>query len=151
MRTDSKAEVQHYVPQVLLRLHVNDPSSKQGSEQVWCFDKKTDKIFSPNIKGILSGSRFYEVEIDGKRISLEEPLSKIEEQVGPILVRLVRDQKLSEIRKRERATIDDLTQRNTVDELHGQPWHTVVEPDVVNSHHVRMVEQRRQRFRAGTA
>jgi Protein of unknown function (DUF4238) len=93
------------VPQVLLRLHVNDPSSKRGTEQVWCFDKKTDKIFSPNIKGILSGSRFYEVEIDGKRISLEEPLTKVEEQVGPILARLVRDQKLVEIWKQERTTI----------------------------------------------
>jgi len=34
MRTDGKAEVQHYVPQVLLRLHVNDVSTKRGSEQV---------------------------------------------------------------------------------------------------------------------
>ena len=81
MRTNGKTEVQHYVPQVLLRLHVKDASAKRGSEQVWCFDKKTDKIFSPNIKGVLSGSRFYEVTIDGESVSLEEPLTAIESLV----------------------------------------------------------------------
>jgi hypothetical protein len=105
MRTDGKAEVQHYVPQALLRLHVKDASAKRGSEQVWCFDKKTERVFSPNIKGVLSGSRFYEVEIDGQRVSLEEPLTKIEEKVSPILARLVRDRKLAELRKEERRTI----------------------------------------------
>ena len=78
MRTDGKAEVQHYVPQVLLRLHVNDASIKRGSEQVWCFDKKTQKVFSPNIGGVLAGTRFYEVEVNGQTLSLEEPLSEIE-------------------------------------------------------------------------
>jgi len=62
MRIDGKAEVQHYVPQVLLRLHIRDASAKRGSEQVWCFDKKTDKVFSPNIRGVLAESRFYEIE-----------------------------------------------------------------------------------------
>jgi hypothetical protein len=85
MRIDGKAEVQHYVPQVLLRLHVNDASAKRGSEQVWCFDKKTDRVFTVNIRGVMSGTRFYEVEIDGETFSLEEPLSEIEGQVRPIL------------------------------------------------------------------
>jgi hypothetical protein len=65
MRTDGKGERQHYVPQLLLRLHVNESSLIEGTEQVWCFDKATDKVFSPNIKGILAESRFNEVEIDG--------------------------------------------------------------------------------------
>jgi hypothetical protein len=78
MRLDGKTEVQHYVSQALLRLHVKDATAKRGSEQVWCFDKKTGKVFSPNIKGVLAGSRFYEVEIDGETVSLEEPLSAIE-------------------------------------------------------------------------
>jgi len=105
MRTDGKTEVQHYVPQVLLRLHANDPSAKRGSEQVWCFDKRTEKVFSPNIRGVLSGARFYEVEIDGGTISLEEPLSMIEAQVSPILTRLVQNQKLAELTKDDRSHI----------------------------------------------
>jgi hypothetical protein len=85
MRIDGKTEVQHYVPQVLLRLHVNDASAKRGSEQVWCFDKKTDRVFTVTIRGVMSGTRFYEVEIDGETFSLEEPLSEIKGQVRQIL------------------------------------------------------------------
>jgi hypothetical protein len=105
MRTDGKTELQHYVPQVLLRLHINDATAKKESEQVWCFDKKTENVFSPNIKGVLSGSRFYEVEIDEKRVSLEGPLTKIEGLVSPILTRLVQNRKLAELSKEDRFTI----------------------------------------------
>jgi Protein of unknown function (DUF4238) len=105
MRTDGKAEVQHYVPQVLLRLHVNDASAKRGSEQVWCFDKKTQKVFSPNIRGVLARTRFYEVEVNGETLSLEEPLSEIEGLLAPILGRLVREPKLASLSKEDRFTI----------------------------------------------
>jgi hypothetical protein len=105
MRTDGKAEVQHYVPQVLLRLHVNDATARRGSEQVWCFDKQTAKVFSPNIKGVLSSSRFYEVEVDGEKVSLEEPLTEIEGRVGPVLARLVQNQNLTELTKEDRFSI----------------------------------------------
>lgn len=105
MRTDGKAELQHYVPQGLLRLHVKDASAKRGSEQVWCFDKRTDKVFPVNIRGVMSGTRFYEVKIEGETFSVEEPLSEIEGQVGPILARLIRDQNLKALTKPERGTI----------------------------------------------
>jgi len=105
MRIDGKAEVQHYVPQVLLRLHIRDASAKRGSEQVWCFDKKTDKVFSPNIRGVLAESRFYEIEVAGERVSLEEELTKIEEQVSPILARLVRDRRLADISAEDRQIV----------------------------------------------
>jgi hypothetical protein len=105
MRTDGKAELQHYVPQVLLRLHVNDASAKRGKEQVWCFDKKTGKVFPVNIRGVMSGTRFYEVEVDGETLSLEEPLSEIEGQLSPILARLVRDQNLNALSNPDRGTI----------------------------------------------
>jgi hypothetical protein len=54
---------------------------------------------------VLAGSRFYEVEIDGETVSLEEPLSAIESQVAPILSRLVENQKLSVLRKEDRFMI----------------------------------------------
>lgn len=82
MRNDGKAELQHYVPQLLLRLHVNNPGARRGTEQVWCFDKLTDNVFSPNIAGILAATRFYEMEIDGEIVSLEESLTKIEDAVS---------------------------------------------------------------------
>ena len=105
MRTDGKAEVQHYVPQVLLRLHASDPSAKKGSEQVWCFDKHTSKMFPANIKGVLASTRFYEVEVNGQILSLEEPLSEIEGRLGPILRRLVREQSLATLTKEDHFTI----------------------------------------------
>jgi hypothetical protein len=105
MRPDGKAELQHYVPQVLLRLHVKDDSIKRSSDQVWCFDKQTGKVFSPNIRGVLAGTRFYEVEVDGRTFSLEEPLSDLEGKVGPILGRLVQNQKLTELTEADRLAI----------------------------------------------
>jgi hypothetical protein len=105
MRSDGKAEVQHYVLQVLLRLHASDPSAKKGSEQIWCFDKQGDKIFPANIRGVLAGTRFYEVEVDGQTLSLEESLSEIEGRLGPILARLVGEQKLATLTEQDRYTI----------------------------------------------
>jgi hypothetical protein len=86
-------------------MHASDPSAKKGSEQIWCFDKQTDRIFPANIKGVLSATRFYEVEVNGQWLSLEEPLSDIEGKLGPILARLVREQKLSALGDDERSTI----------------------------------------------
>ncbi len=105
MRTDGKAEVQHYVPQVLLRRHANVPSARKGSEQIWCFDKQTANIFPANIKGVLAGTRFYEVEVDGQTLSLEESLSDIEGLLGPILARLVQEQRLATLTDEDRSTI----------------------------------------------
>ena len=53
----------------------------------------------------MSGSRLYEVEIDGKRVSLEGPLTKIEGLVSPILTRLVQNRKLAELSKEDRFAI----------------------------------------------
>lgn len=105
MRTDGKAERQHYVPQLLLRLHVNDSFAARGTEQVWCFDKTNDKVFSSNIRGILAEARFNEIEIDGTPVSLEERLTRIEDRVAPILDRLIRTRRLGEIRGDERRTL----------------------------------------------
>jgi hypothetical protein len=105
MRADGKAELQHYVPQVLLRLHANDPSAKRGTEQVWCFDKQTDKVFPVNIRGVLAGTRFHEIEVNGQTLGLEEPMSEIEGLLSPILVRLVREQKLATLSNKDRFTI----------------------------------------------
>jgi hypothetical protein len=96
-RRDGKAEVQHYVPQILLRLHATAPSAKRGAEQIWCFDKKTNRVFSPNIKGVVAGSRFYEVDVDGVELTLEGRLGRLETKVSPILTRIVEKRCLSEL------------------------------------------------------
>jgi hypothetical protein len=105
MRNDGKAELQHYVPQLLLRLHVNNPGARRGTEQVWCFDKRTDNVFSPNIAGILAATRFYEMEIDGEIVSLEESLTKIEDAVSPILIRIVETRTLRDLNDADRQAV----------------------------------------------
>ncbi|HXQ24964.1 MAG TPA: DUF4238 domain-containing protein [Candidatus Acidoferrales bacterium] len=105
MRNDGKAELQHYVPRLLLRFHVNNPSSRKGTEQVWCFDKLTDRVFSPNIANILAGTRFNEIEIDGHLVSLEESLAQIEHQVSPILARIVDTRTLHDLTDAERQAV----------------------------------------------
>ena len=105
MRNDGKSELQHYVPRLLLRLHLNNPSARRGTEQVWCFDKLNDNVFSPNIAGILAGTRFYEIEIDGEVVSLEGSLTKIEDAVSPILIRIVETRVLNDLMDGEREAI----------------------------------------------
>lgn len=100
-----KAEVQHYVPKLLLRLHVNNPGAKRGSEQVWCFDKKTEKVFSPNIAGVLAQTGYNEIESDGFVASLEGALSKLEAQVAPMLAKVARDRSVAKLTGMERAGI----------------------------------------------
>ena len=62
-------------------------------------------MFPVNIRGVLASTRFYEVEVNGLTLSLEEPLSDIEGRLGPILARLVREQKLAILTKEDRFTI----------------------------------------------
>jgi hypothetical protein len=100
----SKAEIQHFVPQLLLRPHVRNPKGK-GSEQVWCFDKSNDKMFSPNIKGILAESRFYEIKIDGSVFSLESSLGELESRVSPVLERLIKNRSLQATSEDDRAIL----------------------------------------------
>lgn len=104
-RNYKKAEIQHYVPQLLLRLHVKDSTAKKGAKQVWCFDKKTDRVFSPNIENILAGSRFYEADVDGKTFSLEESLARLEGEASPILTRIVEARTLAALSEKDRIGI----------------------------------------------
>jgi hypothetical protein len=53
----------------------------------------------------LAGTRFYEVEVNGQTLSIEESLSEIEGLLGPILARLVREQGLATLSNGERFAI----------------------------------------------
>jgi hypothetical protein len=104
-RKDGKAEVQHTVPQLLLRLHASDPAAKRGAEQVWCFDKKTEKIYASNIKGILAETRFYEADFNGDTVSLEQHLTDIEEKAAPVLTRIVQERTVSGLSNYDRRCV----------------------------------------------
>ena len=60
------AKVQHYVPQFLLRKFGNGKK-----DQLWAYDKTSDRAFLTNAKNVASESRFYDFEVAGEPITLE--------------------------------------------------------------------------------
>ena len=67
------AKVQHYVPQFLLR---NFGNGKK--DQVWVYDKSSNRSFPSNTKNVASESRFYDFEYEGQPLSIEPWLSELE-------------------------------------------------------------------------
>lgn len=74
------AKVQHYVPQFLLR---NFGNGKK--DQLWAYDKTSDRAFRTNTKNVASESRFYDFEVDGEPITLEPFLSKLEGKMKAVI------------------------------------------------------------------
>jgi hypothetical protein len=88
-----------------LRLHASAGTSRQSTEQVWCFDKKTEKVFRTNIKNVLAGSRFYEVDVGAEIYSLERSLTWIEDDAAPIVRRITSERSILGISLEDRAKI----------------------------------------------
>ena len=101
-----RVKVQHYVPRLLLRWHATEPGSRRrGSEQVWCFDKHTDRVFSPNIRGVTAESGYYEINTEDCTFSLESALSKLEGEAAPLVGRLIETRNLQSLRSADRTTM----------------------------------------------
>jgi hypothetical protein len=94
------AKVQHYVPQFLLR---NFGNGKK--DQVWVYDKVTDRSFPTNAKNIASESRFYDFELDGTAITLEPMLSKLEGNAKPIIKKILEADSLVPLTDEEKAML----------------------------------------------
>ncbi|MDU8534019.1 DUF4238 domain-containing protein [Pseudomonas syringae pv. actinidiae] len=67
------AKVQHYVPQFLMRNFGNGIK-----DQVWVYDKSSDRSFASNVKNVASEGRFYDFEHKGLAQSIEPWLSELE-------------------------------------------------------------------------
>jgi hypothetical protein len=74
------AKVQHYVPQFLLR---NFGNGKK--DQVWVYDKFSNRSFPANTKNVASESRFYDFEHQGQSLTLEKWLSGLEGQAKSVI------------------------------------------------------------------
>jgi len=101
-RKDQKTEIQHYVPKLLLRNHRSNPDGKIGSEQIWVYDKQTDKIFRPNIKNIASESGFYDFQRGEKTLSIEPHLSELESKAAIPISKIIDNEALSTMSDDER-------------------------------------------------
>jgi hypothetical protein len=69
----ANAKIQHYVPQFLLR---NFGNGKK--DQVWVYDKLSNRSFASNAKNVASENRFYDFEYKEQQLSIEPWLSKLE-------------------------------------------------------------------------
>jgi hypothetical protein len=94
------AKVQHYVPQLLLR---NFGNGKK--DQVWVYDKTTDRAFPTNVKNVASESRFYDFEVGGEAVTLEPVLAKLETMVKPIIKKILETDSLKALDHDDKATL----------------------------------------------
>jgi Protein of unknown function (DUF4238) len=74
------AKIQHYVPQFLLR---NFGNGKK--DQLWVYDKSSNRSFASNTKNVASEGRFYDFEYQGQTLTLETWLSELEAQAKSVI------------------------------------------------------------------
>lgn len=74
------AKIQHFVPQFLLRGFSNGKK-----DQIWVYDKSSNRSFPSNIKNVASESRFYDFEHEGEQLSIEPWLSELEGRAKSVI------------------------------------------------------------------
>lgn len=84
------AKVQHYVPQFLLR---NFGNGKK--DQVWVYDKSSNRSFPSNTKNVASESRFYDFVSEGQPQSIEPWLAELEGHAKSVISTILEADSLS--------------------------------------------------------
>ena len=80
-------ENQHWVPKLLLKNFAD-------AGRVYCLDIHSDEITKPPPKHAASERGFNDFEIDGRLVSFEGKLQKIETRAAPVLKRIIAAQNL---------------------------------------------------------
>ena len=89
-------ENQHWVPKLLLKNFADDDG------RVYCLDIHSDEVKKPPPKHAASERGFNDFAIDGKAVSFERSLGKVETKAAPILKRIVADRSLAGLTPIER-------------------------------------------------
>lgn len=89
----------HYVPQFLLRNFSYD------TKKVHVFDKHDQRQFRANVRNVASENYFYDLNIDGSVISLENFITEIEDATAPLLKSIVEQNSLKFLSETDRAMI----------------------------------------------
>jgi hypothetical protein len=98
--TERMGKNQHYVPQALLK------GFKVGKkDQVFVFDKHTEKSFRASIRNVASENYFYNIDHDGVAISLDPALTELEDKASPIIKKVRKEVSLANLSHEERATL----------------------------------------------
>ena len=89
-------ENQHWVPKFLIKNFVD------ASGRVFCLNIQTDEITKPPPKHVASSVGFNEFLMDGRTVSFEDKLEKIETLAAPILRRIVNSRSVAWLTKKQR-------------------------------------------------
>lgn len=89
----------HYVPQFILRNFITKPYKK---DQVWCFDKQTEKDFKNNVDSVAAEFDFYDYDTEKGKVTVEPTLADLETEWSVTVEKIVANGKL------EGLTIEDI-------------------------------------------
>ena len=90
-------KIQHYVPQFILRNFCFNEN-----QQIYVFDKKTEKVFPTNIENIAAEKGFYNFKNGEFTFSIENNLSNLESSAANAIERIIKYESLSAIAKDEK-------------------------------------------------
>jgi hypothetical protein len=96
MRQDGKAEIQHFVPKNAL---LKNFAGRRRDGKLYVFDKHASRAIrhATSISNIAAQRRFNEAQTEQGIVSLEAPLTFIEDAAAPVIERLVAMESLAEI------------------------------------------------------
>lgn len=89
---------QHYVPRLLLRGFTRRPKN-----QLFVYDKHTDKIFNTVPENIAAEKNFYEIEVEGQLISVDPSLDILDGEAAKIINRIRETENLSLLTQEEKS------------------------------------------------
>jgi hypothetical protein len=89
-RQEGLAVIQHYVPKFLLR-----EFSTGKKDQIFVYDKHTQKEYPTNVKNIAAERDFYNYEVDGVEHTLEPKLAALESKAKHVIQQLLRSQNIN--------------------------------------------------------
>lgn len=98
MASNGIAKIQHYVPQFVLK---NFSSGKKP--QVFVYDKHTRKTFKSHVKNVASENGFYDLNFEGRDLTIEPALSDIESNAAPLLKKITKEESLAWLSPEERS------------------------------------------------
>ena len=99
-RNDDKAEIQHYVPRMLLKRFAIP--RERGEPQIHVFDKLESRTFPTSIGNIAAEREYYNFEHARGKISIESSLSKLEEHADRAFSNILEHESLRDLPEEDR-------------------------------------------------
>ncbi|MDP9348836.1 MAG: DUF4238 domain-containing protein [Gemmatimonadota bacterium] len=122
-------KLHHYVPQFLLR---GFAFRRKREAYVYAYDKQTDRVFPTNVRNAAAETGFNNARIGGAVVSAEGVMGALEDDVAPLVQRIVREESLAWLSEEERAKLSlftavQLTRTRNYRDMLGQAQNRLAE------------------------